>query len=250
MGNGPPLIGINGLFERGRGSAGSAPKIVLGARYADAVRRAGGLPLVIAPGVDVDELLERVDGVVLSGGDDFDMERLGLGATHAQATPTPAEKQDFDVALARACLARGVPTLGICYGMQTLGLCEGATLLQHLPEDRPDCGEHAGGVVHPVRIRRDSKLAAAVGVGSLEVVSRHHQALGSVAAAWTVAATDENGLIEAIERANHPFALGVQWHPELSAADSPHARLFAALIAAARERPAARIGAQPEATTW
>ena len=120
MAHAAPLIAINGLFE-----PGASPRLVLGTRYADAVRRAGGVPLAIAP-FDVDlpqgqaaleQLLERVDGLLLSGGDDFATERLGLGPAHPRATPTPIEKQDFDFALARAALARDVPTLGICYGI-------------------------------------------------------------------------------------------------------------------------------------
>jgi putative glutamine amidotransferase len=164
--------------------------------------------------------------------------------------PTPAEKQDFDLALTRACLDGGVPVLGICYGMQCLGLAAGAALLQHLPAARPGGRDHAGGVRHPVRVAAGGKLRAAVGVEALEVVSRHHQALGAVAPPWTVAATDEEGLIEAIERPNHPFALGVQWHPELSAADTPHGRLFEALVEAAQRRAAARAVAPQESTSW
>ena len=245
MGQAAPLIAINGLFE-----PGATPRLVLATRYADAVRRAGGVPLAIAPfavgpadpGAEeaLDALLERADGLVLSGGDDFATERLGLGPTHPRASPTPAEKQDFDFALARAALARGVPTLGICYGMQLLGLSGGGTLLQHLPEDRPGCREHAGGAVHAVRAAPGTRLARLLGAAELDVVSRHHQALASVAAPWSVAARDAEGLIEAIERADLPFALGVQWHPELSGADTPHARLFEGLVEAARRRAAQR----------
>jgi putative glutamine amidotransferase len=242
-----PLIAINGLFE-----PGAVPRVVLGARYADAVRRAGGVPLVIAPfeteGAEgraaLAELLERVDGLLLSGGDDFATERLGLGPAHPRASLTPVEKQAFDFALARAALARDVPTLGICYGMQLLGLSEGGTLLQHLPDDRPGCREHAGGALHGVRTAPGAELGRLLGVAQLEVVSRHHPALGSVAPPWSVAARDEEGLIEAIERADHPFALGVQWHPELSAPDSPHARLFEGLVGAARRRAGARAAAE------
>jgi gamma-glutamyl-gamma-aminobutyrate hydrolase PuuD len=236
----PPLIAINGLFE-----PGPPAKLVLATRYADAVRRAGGLPLVIAPlaaddAEGLSQLLERVEGLLFSGGDDFATERLGLGPTHAHATPTPTAKQDFDFALARAALERGVPTLGICYGMQLLGLAEGGALFQHLPEDRPGSQEHAGGAIHAVRSARGSRLGALLQAEELDVVSRHHQALSKVGRPWSVVATDAQGLIEAIERAGHPFALGVQWHPELSAPDSPHARLFRGLVEAARARQESR----------
>jgi putative glutamine amidotransferase len=226
-----PLIAINGLL-----AAGSKPRLELATRYADAVLKAGGIPIAIPPcggPGDIERLLERVDGVVLSGGDDFDTARIGLGPAHASATLTPAAKQDFDFLLARAILRRSVPVLGICYGMQLLGLAEGARILQHLPEEWPGRLEHRGGVAHGVGVVEGTKTARILREPRLDVVSRHHQALGSVAAPWRVAARDDEGLIEAIERDAHPFAIGVQWHPELSAEGSANDRLFQGLVGAA-----------------
>ena len=228
----PPLILIDGELE-----VGEKTSVTLVTRYAEAVRRAGGLPLVLPPlaGPEfLDTLLDRADGVLFSGGDDFDTERLGLGPTHPAAKPVPAEKQDFDAALAERVLERGLPVLGICYGMQLLALVEGGTLLQHLPEDRPGIREHRGGVVHGVQVTPGTKLAATLGVHGADVVSRHHQAVASVGPAWTVSARDDADLIEAIERPDLPFALGVQWHPELSPEGSVQDRLFEALVEAAR----------------
>jgi len=232
----PPLIALSGelLPEE-------SPALRLRTRYAEAVLAAGGVPVAIPPvggPADVERLLARVDGLLLTGGDDFDTERLGLGPTHPAADPVPAAKQDLDVHLARTALARGLPVLGICYGMQLLALVEGGTLLQHLPEDRPGGREHAGGAVHPVAVTPETKLAAVLGVERLDVVSRHHQAVGGLGRRWSPCALDDEGLIEAVERADHPFALGVQWHPELSPAAGPHGRLFRALVAAAGMRAA------------
>ena len=229
-----PLIGIVGGLE-----IAASPRLVLGTRYADAVLKAGGVPVAIPPvggPGDLARLLERLDGVLVSGGDDFDTARLGLGPTHARATPVPRAKQDFDLALAHAVLAGGVPVLGICYGMQLLGLAEGAGLHQHLPEDRPGRQEHSGGVVHAVRAVAGSKLARLLEVDEVAVVSRHHQALSRVELPWRVAALDAEGLVEAIEREDHPFAVGVQWHPELAPEGSPHDRLFRGLVGAAALR--------------
>ena len=229
-----PRIAVNGLYVPGDGP-NAIPELRLKTRYADAVRRAGGLPLLV-PLLDadeVDDLLDDVHGLLLTGGDDFDTERLGLGPTHPAAVPTPAEKQDFDIALARAALERGLPVLGVCYGMQTLALAVGGTLLQHLPDDRPGSQDHTGGVRHPVRILPETKLAGLCGIGSLAVVSRHHQAVDEPGPGWSVAAVDEEGLIEAIEREDHPFALGVQWHPELSPEEGAHRGLFEGLVRAA-----------------
>jgi putative glutamine amidotransferase len=237
-----PLIAINGELDVRSGERLSMPN-----QYAAAVLRAGGRPLAtpaLAAPAFVEELLDVADGLVLCGGDDFDTERLGLGRTHPKAKPVPTAKQDFDVALARAALARATPVLGVCYGMQLLALVGGGTLLQHLPEDRPGAQPHAGGAVHPVRVAPAAKLAGILRVESIDVVSRHHQAVAGVGADWRVGASDDEGLIEAVEHCSHPFAVGVQWHPELSGAGLPggprHAELFRALVDAARSHRAAR----------
>jgi putative glutamine amidotransferase len=214
----------------------------LSLRYSDAIERAGGQPFVVpygSPDAQA-ELLERADGLLFSGGDDFDMARLGLGPTHPAAKPVPARKQDFDVALARRALAGGVPTLGICYGMQLLALSGGGRLFQHLPDDRPDGQAHSGGVRHGVRIASYTKLREVLGVAELVVISRHHQAIASVGPAWRVAGVDGEDLIEALEHREHAFALGVQWHPELTD-DIAQARLFTGLVAAARARANHRL---------
>jgi gamma-glutamyl-gamma-aminobutyrate hydrolase PuuD len=225
-----PVIGIVA------GLAGEPPAARLSCRYVDAVLRSGGVPLVVAPcggPRDVERVLAHLDGLLFPGGDDFDTARLGLGPTHPRATPVPTAQQDFDFAIARAALESGIPCLGICYGMQLLALAEGGSLYQHLPEDRPGGREHAGGVIHAVRLEKGSKLARILGVESLDAVSRHHQAVAAPGPRWSVAARDEEGLIEALERDTGPFALGVQWHPELAPEGSLHDRLFRALVGAA-----------------
>ncbi len=229
-----PLIAVNGLLE-----TGERPALRLANRYCEAVLSAGGIPLAIPPigtARDVERLIDSVDGLLLTGGDDFDMQRLGRGATHPSAVVTPPEKQDFDVALAQAALAARIPVLGICYGMQLLALVEGGELYQHLPEDRPGSQPHSGGAIHAVAVERGTRLGSVLGLERMYVVSRHHQAVAEPPPAWRVCARDLEGLIEAVERPDHPFALGVQWHPELAAADSADERLFRALVEASRAR--------------
>lgn len=240
-----PLIAINGCLGEGEN-----PKAELRLAYAQAVLRAGGIPVGLPPvggPNDVQQLLARCDGLLLGGGDDFDMQLLGLGPTHPSATLTPPAKQEWDFVLARTAIATRIPVLGICYGMQLLGLAEGAGFHQHLPDDRPGCPEHGGNTLHPVRVSHASKLAGLTGVETLDVVSRHHQALSEVSSPWKVCATDPTGIIEAIERDEHPFALGCQWHPELSPEGSPHAKIFCGLVDAAAYRANRRLSASSPA---
>jgi len=226
-----PLIALTGELI-----ADDQPFLRLRNRYADAVLRAGGVPLAVPPvggPADVERLVDSVDGLLFTGGDDFDTERIGLGPTHAAADPVPSAKQDLDFLLARAAIAAGTPVLGICYGMQLLALAEGGTLHQHLPEDRPGCRDHTGNGVHAALVEGGTKLARTLGVERLDVVSRHHQAVAGLGPKWRASAMDDEGLIEAIERDEHPFALGVQWHPELAEPGSAHEGLFRALVGAA-----------------
>jgi putative glutamine amidotransferase len=242
-----PLILINGTYD-----AADRPALKLYTRYAERIAEAGGLGLVLPPLADpahLDAALERADGVLLTGGDDFHTEPLGLGPTHPAAVPTPLAKQALDLALARLALARRLPVLGICYGMQCLGIGAGARLLQHLPEQWPGRLEHRDSARHPVSILAGSKLHAATGVERLDVVSRHHQALVDVPAPWAVVGRDPEGLVEAIEHSGLDFAVGVQWHPELSESAGPHGDLFAAFVAAARAWRAARVVTGPPMET-
>lgn len=245
-----PLIAIAGEVL-----GDEIPKCALAVRYAEAVARAGGLPFLLPPLADPESLaaaLDLADGLLFTGGDDFETESLGLGPTHPAATPVAAARQEFDLRLARAALPQEIPLLGICYGMQLLALSEGAHLFQHLPEDRPGAREHSGGVRHEVHVEGETKLREILGVVSLPVISSHHQALSDPGPAWRIAARDDEGLIEAVERREHPFAVGVQWHPEKEGGHpetegtGPNEnreiadRLFLALVAAARVRAAAK----------
>ena len=229
-----PIILINGELD-----LANVPSLTLATRYASVIEAAGGLPLALPPIAGegyLDACLALADGVLLAGGDDFDTDAMGLGPTHASAKPVTLEKQNFDLELARKVMAADVPVLGICYGMQLLALADGGALLQHLPEDRPEAQVHSGGVTHSVQTLPGCKLEAHMGAASCQVTSRHHQALSLPGDSWAVAAVDEDGLIEAIERPEGHYAVGVQWHPELTPEDAASQNLFASFLHAARER--------------
>ena len=193
--------------------------------YVDAIRRAGGHPLLLLPGetATADDLLDRVDALVLVGGGDLDPARYG-GAMEPSVYGVEPDRDDLELDLLRIADRRRTPTLAICRGMQVMNVAFGGTLIPHLPE-RPGTIEH--GVPsgqehrrHAVKTAPDSLLAAATGAEVLDCSTHHHQAVdelgdGLVPTGWT-----DDGLVEAIERPDG-WMLGVQWHPEDTAESDP-----------------------------
>jgi len=229
-----PRIGIPlTLDDRGRWRRGRSYHYI-DRSYADAVAKAGGLPLQLPTQSDVRALMSVVDGLLLPGGDDFLPEGRpqesasasaatdAMAGMHAMLDPVSAEQLAFDRSLVEAARARELPILGICYGMQLLGLVAGGALHYHLPSECPEAGEHGSAgpeTRHPIRIEPSSRLAAALECRSCEVNSLHRQALRSVGPGHRVVARSPDGVIEAIESlaaedAGRGWELGVQWHPE------------------------------------
>jgi putative glutamine amidotransferase len=170
------------------------------------------------------------DAIVLCGGDDVDARRWGE-ENHPAVGLVPAVRDDYEIALVRAAVARGVPLLGVCRGSQVMNVALGGTLEQHVP-DVPGRGPHGDGVRHAVETVPGTLLG---GLGARAVVnSYHHQAVGRLAAPLRVAARSPDGGVEAVEGPG-AFCLGVQWHPERDGNDEPFGKgLFRALVEAAR----------------
>ncbi|MEM7410725.1 MAG: gamma-glutamyl-gamma-aminobutyrate hydrolase family protein [Myxococcota bacterium] len=238
-----PLIGIPPcLDESGRWRPGREYHYI-DASYARAIHEAGGIPLYLPEAADPAAAVQRLDGLLVPGGDDF-----------APPTPYPPEvafelaprrQVDFDRALLAAALARPLPVLGICYGMQLLALHCGGSLHYDLATDQPSSGPHqfdSPEQRHEIAVEPGTALGALLGRAATAVNSRHHQAVAEPGSA-RISARADDGVVEAIEVAEARFALGVQWHPETL--EPAHRRaLFGAFVAACRGEAPAGGGAR------
>ncbi len=214
----------------------------LGRDYADAVLDAGGLPVPIPYGDSAvaGAYLALCEGLVITGGAfDIPPERYGV-ARSPSCGPPKARRTDFEWLLCEAALAGSIPTLGICGGMQLMNVVRGGTLVQDLPAEMALSHEQPGPKdrpSHDVEIVARTLLGSLVGAGPLPVNSTHHQAVKQPGAGVLVSGRSSDGVVEAIELPDAPFALGVQWHPEALERGQPrHLALFRGLVAAARDR--------------
>jgi putative glutamine amidotransferase len=240
-----PAIGICAATTDASWGVWNQPAALLPFAYIAAIQRAGALALMIAPDTALvenpDEMLDRVDGLILSGGNDVDPSWYGA-ERHPATNGTVPERDQVELALTRRAVELDMPLLGICRGMQVLNVALGGTLLQHLPE-RFGHEEHRRvpgsfvGSDHDVRLVPGSLAALAAGEQLHGTKSHHHQGVDVIGAGLAVTGLsilDE--LPEAIEAPSRGFVLGVQWHPE---ADE-RSRVISALVAAARDYRTAR----------
>jgi len=233
-----PRIAISLGLDLGRSGGGGLrtgrDTLYLDPRYPEAVLAAGGLPSLVAVGTPMAGALDGIDGLLIPGGDDFPPPEGAVGDWPESAfTIAPEAQRRFDADLVAAARERGLPILGVCYGMQLLALGAGGRLIYDLPTERPTAGPHASGE-HAIVCTPGSRLVAALGAAKATVNSRHHQAVAEPGEGFLVTARSGDGVIEAIE-AEVGFALGVQWHPEDLVGDARD-RLFGAFVAAARDR--------------
>lgn len=220
-----PRIGLTATLDHTDGRS----RVRVNAAYVRAVEQAGGVPLVLPPLACVSAagaLLDGVDGLLLTGGEDVAPSRYG--AVPHPATGAPCEERDAtEIALVHAARARELPLLAICRGVQLLAVALGGTLVQDIASECPGALAHDGGApdarVHDVRVVPTSRLATALGAGALRVNSRHHQAVATPGAGCAITATAPDGIVEGIEwTASDWWALGAQWHPEeLTATPEP-----------------------------
>jgi putative glutamine amidotransferase len=196
--------------------------------YLDMVAAAGGVPMILPPQAELREaMLERLDGVIVTGGPDIDVSQWSV-PLHPQAECMPHERQQAEFALLDALASRPeIPVLGICLGMQLMGVHRGNPLIQHLADVLPNADRHRNGGEHMIAAIKDSPLTSG------RVRSWHHQALGA-AEGFEVIAHSDDGVIEGIADPQRNFYVGVQWHPERTPWEETGLGVLQRLIAAAR----------------
>ena len=244
-----PLIGVttselrlSSTVNRDRHGEPARVEMALGMSYMRAVERAGGLPVVLPPLQleRISPLLDRLSGVLLSGGPDLDPAAYGH-SPHTELGPTEPQLDLFEVELARKADARGLPILGICRGAQALNVARGGTLHQHLPEITDGSVAHRQSqpgeqVTHEVRIAPRSGLAAVLAAHRAAVNSFHHQSVERLGRGLHAVAWAQDGVIEGIEGRGKSLLLGVQWHAETLIEDTAQLALFRHLVNASQER--------------
>ena len=204
---------------------------ILPSAYVSAIDRVGGTPLIIPPAGDMTKILDSIDGLVVSGGPDLYPDNYGEEPESMTVEFYP-EQDATEMSLVREAMDRDMPFFGVCRGMQILSVMHGGRLHQHL-DTTPGHEGHGGfdGVEteHGVAVKEGSLLESLMGT-SITVNSTHHQGVADAGDLTITAIAEHDGLIEAVERQDLRFCLGVQWHPERAG----HDVLYSALVQAAR----------------
>ncbi|SDS85503.1 gamma-glutamyl-gamma-aminobutyrate hydrolase family protein [Microlunatus soli] len=211
-----PLVLIVGRWsERINGSSRG---VYVPQKMLDAVARAGGEPMMAWPDDSdrAERLVDLADAVILPGGNDLDLRPFGVPEVHPREKHSPPAQDAADVTISRAALGRERPMLAICRGMQVLNVVMGGTIHAHFEETTV---KHDG-VPHEVDVRSGTLTESMLGGTRISGWSSHHQACDRLADGLRLSATADDGIVEGFE-SDDGRILGLQWHPEVDAADDP-----------------------------
>lgn len=237
----PPLIGITttDTDEALAMSAWYDAVYSVPAHYVDAVRRAGGNPVLLPPGEqDWERWLDLIDGVVITGGADVAAEHYGGDPEHPHQQKPRTDRDTTELALAKSLSTGSIPALFVCRGIQVLNVAMGGTVNQHLADSidediHRDEGE--GWIYHEVEMKPGSLAAKAMGTLRARGATGHHQAIDQLGSGLEPVGWAADGTIEAVEIDGPTWLVGVQWHPEVNAGeDAAQQGLFDGLVTAAR----------------
>jgi len=227
-----PVIGITASEHVATWGVWKEETALVTVAYVRSVADAGGIPVVLAPVAGTaDALVERLDGLMLTGGVDVDARLFGA-TPHPKAQKPDEVRDEFELALLASAIDRRMPVLAICRGMQVLNVARGGTLLQHLPDVvHNDSHMSIPGIYgrHRVRVEPSSRVGELLGRTETVVPTHHHQGVDRIGEGLLASAWAEDGTVEALEDSDLPFLVGVQWHPEVG----DDLSLFTGFVAAA-----------------
>jgi len=236
-----PLIGLTVYDSK---SASGLPISAINIAYVNAVRQAGGMPLLIPNQLEKDEWMDlypRLSGILFTGGGDIRPEIFN-GSLHPKIDEIDDGRDALELGMFRRAVSDGKPLLGICRGCQVANVALGGTLFTHIPDQLEGAIRHVWypniprtTLAHAVRVEEGSRIAEIFGEPLLHVNSLHHQGIKDLAPGLKAVAYAPDGLIEAVELPDHPFGFAVQWHPEWLTDQLPTRSLFAAFVQAAKK---------------
>lgn len=225
-----PIIGITGDIEDNKYSIKTF--------YADAIERAGACPVFLPLSCSEDlikTIAKKINGLLISGGGDIDPRVYGnppfpsLAKGEGGLKPVSDKRFYFEKKLLKEIMTLKKPVFGICYGMQFMNVFLGGTLYQDLLMQGPKTDNHKSG--HMIKIYNKSRLYYILGEDCIRVNSSHHQGINKIGKGLIISAYSPDKVVEAIELKDHPFFIGVQWHPE-RLSDKHSQRLFRYFIRA------------------
>ena len=232
-----PIIGVNADFEEKGGGYSISPYHAVRENYLAPLREAGAIPLILPPTTDtVDAYLDFVDGIMLTGGNDYDPSLYGGEKNPDLNLKIMHYRSKFDLALLQGALERDMPVLGICAGMQAINFFFKGTIYQDIQTECDGTLNHMQKVedvknpAHDVIVEPNTLLFK-IGEGAthIHVNSFHHQAVRKAGAGLVVSGMAPDGIVEAIEHPHYKFCLGVEWHPEYMV-DPIDAKIFKAFV--------------------
>lgn len=235
-----PIIGITAGKDR---SDTGIQKVCLIDKYSNAISASGGIPLVIPPDISshtIETIISRVDGIMITGGGDIETKRFN-GQDHPRVYGVDTDRDNLEIGLVHAAIAKGKPLLGICRGIQIINVALGGDLYTDIQDQKTGPLKHdwfpdypRNRLSHSVEIESGSLLNKILENSITDVNSLHHQAIRNLSNILSATAFAPDGIIEAVEIGDHPFFLGVQWHPEWLFDLETTQKLFKALIDTAK----------------
>lgn len=231
-----PIIGISGYVD------GTTAK--LGMTYVESVRKGGGIPFILPLSTDtlmIDDLLNNIDGLIMSGGEDIDPLIYGE-EPHIMLGKVTHQRDTFDLQLIKRAIKKKIPILGICRGEQALNVAMGGTLYQDIPSQIENAIEHSqkearNYASHPIQIEENTILSSLLKCKTAMVNSFHHQSIKELAPGLIVCAISPDGIIEGVE-SEDGLSIGVQFHPEgfVFHGDNQFLPLFEWIVEKAKKR--------------